>query len=153
MEADTTTSILEDLVETLEDGAKGFERAAELLEDGEGATPLASQFRSFADQRRRFSAELREYAARTGAAIREDGSAGGAIHRAWMEVKDAATGQDAHAILAAAETGEDHAVSEYQDALEHDDLPEDAREIVARQAQSIRDTHTRVKALRDEFDG
>lgn len=78
----TATQILEDLVETLEDGAKGFEQAADLLADGEGATSLVTEMRTFAEQRRRFSAELRELASRNGEAIAEDGSAGGAIHRA-----------------------------------------------------------------------
>ena len=145
----TATAILEDLVETLEDGAKGFEQAADLLADGEGATTLATEMRNFAEQRRRFSAELRELAARNGGEIAEDGSAGGAIHRAWMALKDGATGADAGAILAAAETGEDHAVSEYDDALENDGLTGEAREVVARQAQAVRSAHDKVKALRE----
>lgn len=152
MTTHATTSTLEDLVETLEDGAKGFEQAAELLADGEQATSLSSEMRNFAEQRRRFSAELRELAARVGGPISEDGSTGGAVHRAWMALKDAATGADAHAILAAAETGEDHAVSEYSDALERDDLTGEAREVVARQANAIQSAHDRVKALRDALD-
>lgn len=66
-----------------------------------------------------------------------------------MTLKDGATGADAGAILAAAETGEDHAVSEYEDALESDGLTGEAREVVARQAQAVRSAHDKVKALRD----
>lgn len=145
----TATAILEDLVETLEDGAKGFEQAADLLADGEGATSLATEMRNFAEQRRRFSAELRELAAQNGGEIAEDGSAGGAIHRAWMALKDGATGADAGAILAAAETGEDHAVSEYEKALGRHDLTDEVQDVVSRQASEIQRVHDRVKELRD----
>ena len=149
MGSQTDNSVLEDLIETLEDGANGFEQAADLLRDGEGAHPLASEMRDLAEQRRRFSAELREIAAKNGDPVEEAGSVGGAIHRAWMELKDGATGADSHAILAAAETGEDHAVSEYEDALDRDDLVGAAREAVIRQANSIRAAHDKVKGLRD----
>jgi uncharacterized protein (TIGR02284 family) len=59
------------------------------------------------------------------------------------------TGDDAHPVLAAAESGEDHAVSEYEDALAMD-LPSQVRELVARQAVEVRAAHDVVKAMRDK---
>ena len=54
------------------------------------------------------------------------------MHRGWLSLKDALTGDDAGAVLKAAATGEDHAVSEYEKALEMD-LSAGFREVVARQ--------------------
>lgn len=149
--AEFDMNVIEDLVETLEDGRKGFSDAAEKLREG-GHTQVAEQMREFSEQRARFSHELREMARSAGGEIDEEGSAAGALHRGWMDLKAALTGDDAHAILAAAETGEDHAVGEYDDALQEDGLSGRLRELIARQADEVRRAHDRVRDLRDQFD-
>ena len=151
MEIDPTAGVIEDLVETLEDGYKGFQQAADLLEDGEFASGLGAEMRRFADERKQMSGELRAMAARLGHDIDEEGSTGGAIHRAWMSVKDAFTGDNVHAILAAAEEGEDHAVSEYEDALGRDDLPAELQDLIRNQAQKVKSAHDKVRSFRDQY--
>lgn len=148
MEKDAAGAVLEDLIETLEDGCKGFEIAAEKLQ-ANGHPDLARTMNEYSAQRRRFSEELRSAARSIGHEIEENGSATGALHRGWIAVKDALTGDDAHAILAAAETGEDHAVSEYEDALGQG-LPAQIREVVAKQAAEVKAAHDSVKAMRDQ---
>jgi uncharacterized protein (TIGR02284 family) len=147
MNMDNTSAVLEDLIETLEDGRKGFEQAADRLEES-GNGELVVDLRRLSRQRQEFSVELRAIAARHGVEIEEEGSMAGALHRGWITLKDALTGDDPKAVLEAAETGEDHAVSEFQDALEKD-LPADVRAIVERQATAVRSAHDEVKALRD----
>lgn len=147
MNMDNTSAVLEDLIETLEDGRKGFEQAADRLEES-GNGELVVDLRRLSRQRQEFSVELRAIAAQHGVEIEEAGSMAGAMHRGWMTLKDALTGDDAKAVLEAAETGEDHAVSEFEDALEKD-LPADVRAIIARQATAVRSAHDEVKALRD----
>lgn len=142
----TANQVLDDLIETLEDGKKGFRQAAEHLE--EERADIARQLREYADQRERFSTELREIASSEGIEVTEDGSIAGTVHRGWISLRDALSANDAHAVLAAAETGEDHAVSEYEDALE-EELPSRVREIVARQAAAVRDVHDAVRGMRD----
>ena len=139
--------VIEDLVETLEDGKKGFAEAAERLADA-GRGDLADKFREYSRQREQFSAELREVGASHGDFIEEAGSVGGAMHRAWINFKDAVSMESAEAVLGAAETGEDHAVAEYNDALEKDLAP-DVRTVVARQAQAVKAAHDEVRRLRD----
>lgn len=147
METDKTAAVLEDLIETLEDGRKGFEQAAERIEDSDEPA-LAIDLRRFAQERAEFSIELRELAGSHGVEIEEEGSTGGALHRGWMSLKDALTGDDPGAVLAAAEAGEDHAVSEYEDAL-GEDLPANVRSVVERQARAVKSAHDKVRALRD----
>ena len=74
----------------------------------------------------------------------------GALHRGWIDLKSALGGGDA-AILAATETGEDHAVNEYVKALT-EPLPAPARAMVEDQLQSIRHAYARVKDLRVSLD-
>ena len=141
-------AVLEDLIATLEDGYKGFADAAEKLA-ADGHADLAQELTAYSGERRQFADELRMAAQNLGHEIKEDGSGAAALHRGWMAIKDALTGDDAHAVLAAAESGEDHAVSEYEEALASD-LPADVREAVARQAMRVRAAHDAVKAMRDQ---
>ena len=149
MNADNITAVLEDLIETLEDGRKGFEQVADRIEET-GNDAMVVDLRHLSRQREEFSVELRTIAAQHGVEIQEEGSMAGSLHRGWMSLKDALTGDDPKALLGAAETGEDHAVSEFEDALEND-LPADVRPVIERQAAAVRRAHDTVKALRDSY--
>lgn len=147
MQNDKTGAVLEDLIETLEDGRQGFLKAADTL-DGEAHGDLVQKMRGYSEQRATFSTELRSLAAEHGFEISEEGSMGGSLHRGWMSLKDAVTGDDPSAIVGAAESGEDHAVADYEDALGQE-LPADVRTVVERQAGEIRQAHDEVRSLRD----
>ncbi len=144
-------SVIKDLIETVEDGRKGFDKTANRLRE-DGYPELASQMVEFSEQRARFSSELRSAAATAGIQIDEDGSLAGALHRGWLTLADALTGDDPKAVLSAAEAGEDHAVDDYESALEDDDLPGELRALVTRQAAEVKQAHDQVRALRDAFD-
>ena len=139
--------VTKDLIETLEDGRKGFNDAADKLADTNRAD-LAPKFRELAEQRAGFSAELETMAAAYGDDIDEDGSVLAAAHRGWMSLKDALAGSDPDGVLDAAEQGEDHAVAEYQKALD-EDISENLRQTIQRQFTSIQSAHDEVKRLRD----
>lgn len=147
---ENAAAILEELVETLEDGREGFAKAAQRLEE-DGYPELAQRMTQFSDQRARLSAELREIALQEGIQIEEEGTVTAALQRGWMSLADAATGDDPHAVLAVAESGEDHAVSEFERALQYDDLPADWRPVIATQADAVRSAHDEVRALRDQM--
>ena len=140
-------SVLEDLIQTLEDGRKGFSEAAEKLQ-ANGRADLASKMTEFSAERARFSGELRMAAKGMGFDITEGGSGAGALHRGWIALKDALTGDDAHPVLAAAESGEDHAVKEYEEALAAN-LPPQIHDVVAKQATKVQAAHDAVRAMRD----
>jgi len=144
-----TTAVLEDLIQTLEDGKKGFEQTADHLET-QADRSVTEKMRQFAQQRASFSTELRSLATQHGFTISEEGSLTGTMHRGWMGLKDALTGDDASAVLGAAETGEDHAVSEYEQALERE-LPTEVRSVIERQATEVRRAHDEVRSLRDSL--
>ncbi len=147
-----TKSRIKDLVETLEDGANGFRQVSEKLA-GEGHADISGRMNSFGEQRERFAAELRDYSKSTlGEEIEERGSVAGALHRGWIALADALTGDDPHAVLAAAEAGEDHAVSEYEDALDDESLSGELLDMITRQAGEVRSAHNEVRSLRDSFD-
>lgn len=143
----TDQRVTKDLIETLEDGRKGFEHAAQRLIDS--ARPdIGRRFEEFASQRGEFSAELESMAASYGDDIDEDGSIAAAVHRGWISVKDAITGADPDGVIKAALTGEDHAAQEFRDALEQD-ISANLRATVTRQLASIETVRAEVRALSD----
>ena len=84
-----------------------------------------------------------------GAAARIRGKLGdvtAALHRGWIALKDALTGDDPGSVLGACVTGENHAVSEYEKALEQD-LSAGFREVVTRQHAAVLAARDEVKAL------
>lgn len=150
MEKTKTVSVIENLLETVENGHKGFAEAAEKLDD-DGNPTLAAEMRELSQQRLRMSNELKAIAAAEGSPIENgdgDGTVAGAVHRGYMALRDALTGDDPHAVLAAAEQGEDHAKSEYERALD-EDLPTSVRSVVQRQYGEVQTAHDRVRELRN----
>ena len=145
MKPDQVISTLNSLIEVNRDGQSGFKEAAEKIE-----APQIKQF-CFEQSRSRaqFVGELQPLVLSLGSEPDNTGSVAGALHRGWMDLKSALGGGD-HAILAATETGEDHAASEYKKALS-ETLPAHVREIVERQYQSVKQAHDKVKAMRDKL--
>jgi uncharacterized protein (TIGR02284 family) len=137
--------VAKDLVETLKDGERGFASAAEKLRDGD-RPEWASTLQRLSEQRAGFRREIVEMGHEYGEDVDESGSAAAALHRGWIALKDALTGDDAGSVLGAAVTGEDHAVSEYEKALEAD-LSAGFREVVTRQHAAVLAARDEVKAL------
>jgi len=139
------TSTINNLIETLKDGQEGFKQAAEGVKDPQ----LKSLFNEYSQQRSRFATELQSEARNLGEPKPEtSSSAAGALHRSWINLKSAVTRGDDHAILAECERGEDSAVEEYKKAIDQN-LSAQLREIVSRQYSEIKNTHDRIRKLRD----
>ncbi len=137
----TDEKVAEDLVETLKDGRTGFETAAQKLRESE-RPEWAAVLQRLSEQREEFVREIVEMGHAYGDDVAESGSLAGRLHRGWLALKDAVTGDDPSGVLGAAVTGEDHAVSEYEKALEQD-LSDGFRAVVQRH-------HTAISAARDE---
>ena len=138
-------STINNLIESLKDGQKGFKEAADAVQ----APQLKSLFTEYSQQRARFASELQMQARSVGEAEPEtSGSAAGAMHRGWINLKSAITSKDETAILAECERGEDSAVQEFEKAM-RENLPSALRDIVSRQYSEIKSAHDRIKHLRD----
>jgi uncharacterized protein (TIGR02284 family) len=139
-----TSSVLNDLIETLRDGQEGFKQAAEAVRDPQ----LKSLFVEYSQQRLRFATALQSQVQSLGKEPETSSSAAGALHRGWINLKSAVTGGDDYAILAECERGEDSAVEEYRKALD-DDLSPSLYELVSRQYTDIKAAHDRIRTFRD----
>ena len=141
------SSLLNGLIETCKDGQHGFRTAADDVKN----PSLKSLFDELSMERGRFVGELEHLARSVGEEVEETGSVAGAMHRAWIDLKSALSSGSEHSILAECERGEDSAVAEYREALEHE-LPTTIHNVVQQQYYAIQQAHDRVRELRDSYD-
>jgi uncharacterized protein (TIGR02284 family) len=140
---DNAVSTLNNLIETCKDGQNGFQTAADGVRNGE----LKTLFHTYAQQRAQFAAELQAEVRRLGGDPEETGSIAAGLHRGWINIKSAVTGEDEKAVISECERGEDSAVRNYEDALGEEDLPQDIRSIVERQYTAVKEAHDRIRSL------
>lgn len=144
MADDNTISTLNNLIETCKDGQEGFKQAAE----GVTRSDLKTTFYELGQQRAKFAGELQNLVRELGGDPETTSSTVGALHRGWINIKSAITGQDDAAILNEAERGEDVAVNAYKKALE-ETLPANVQSVVQEQATAVKAGHDQVRSLRD----
>jgi len=148
--ATTTKSIahiLNTLIETCRDGQEGFRAASEDTKN----EALKRLFSELSIERGRFGTELQRIVATVGEEAETSGSISGSLHRGWIDLKSALSSGSEHSVLAECERGEDSAVAEYREALEHDELPQAVREVVNRQYLGVKESHDRIRDLRDAY--
>jgi len=135
-------SILNELIETCEDGVHGFKTASEAVESPTAKALFASRLPNILRGESELKAEVR----RLGGDPDTRGTIAGAVHRGWIDLKAAVTGKNEEAIVMECERGEEHAAHVYEDALQKD-LPYDTRAIVERQYRGVIENLGRVRAL------
>ena len=139
---DKTVSTLNNLIETCKDGENGFRTAAEGIKNGE----LKTLFNTYSQQRAQFAAELQGEVRHLGGDPENSGSVAATLHRGWINIKSAVTGEDDGAIISECERGEDSAVKNYEDALK-ENLPTNIRAIIEQQLTQVKEAHNQVRAL------
>jgi len=135
--------VLNEVIVTCRDAARGFEWAADHAREPE----LRALFLKFASERHEYVMELLPHAVWLGGVAPEgDGSRIATLHRAWMAVKDRLAPHHDHAILVEAERGEFAALAVYALALEAG-LPPEARRVIARQNAGVAAALESLQAL------
>ncbi len=142
---DNAISVLNELIETCKDGAKGFASASEKADSRE----LKTLFHKFAAQRESFAADLDGQVMSLRGKPAESGHVAAVMHRGWIDIKTAFAGNDDKALLNECERGEDYAKKAYAEALKQN-LPSDAHAVVLRQSTEVQSAHDTVRDLRNE---
>ncbi len=78
----TERVVLNHLIETCTDAARGFRSAADHVKDAS----LKAVFTDIAARRERFAADLLPHAQRLGGAASTDGTTAAAVHRGWIDL-------------------------------------------------------------------
>jgi len=137
--------IVKNVINILEDGQKGFADIGGHLKN----ETLKRYFLAESLKRANFRAELENELHRHGVHdVHEEGTAAGALHRAWFDLKEKLHAADDHSLLVSAEQGEDEAKKVYADALAQE-LPMPLRQLLAEQNAHILSSHDYVRNHRD----
>lgn len=142
-----TAEILNDLVQINNDRIEGYQTAIENLksEDSDLKPLFVSLIGESQDCKQSLSNELSLLRADTD----ESATTSGALYRAWMDVKAVFTGHDRKSVLENCEFGEDAAQKAYRDAAKEEGLPVHLKELIIRQKGILKESHDKVKQLRD----
>ena len=140
--------VLNDLIEINNDRVNGYVKAVEDTKDLD--VDLQAVFNSMANDSRKYAAELSQEVNKLGGEVESGSSLGGAIHRAWIDVKATFSGHDRQAVLNSCEFGEDAAQKAYTTALESDaEMSADVRQVITEQQSALRVAHNLIKKYRD----
>jgi uncharacterized protein (TIGR02284 family) len=142
------TATLNTLIGTLIDSINGYTKAAE---DTENAR-FAEIFRARATERQAAVAKLQAAVAALGGNPEDDGTTAGAMHRGWINLKEAVVGRDDEAIVNSVESGEDYLKEKFETALKHKDLPIEARTAVEEAWTSVKAGHDQMSQLKHAID-
>ncbi|AIZ64095.1 hypothetical protein PK28_11015 [Hymenobacter sp. DG25B] len=145
MEAKATQALVNELIETLKDGQKGYAEAMTDVEDAQ----LKDTFKKYAAQRASYITELEDQMFKLDLKPDEESSITGTVHRAWINLKGALTSKDNKSILSECERGEDYAKTAYQTALKAQDLPGTLKTVIEKQYQGVQEAHNNIRAMRD----
>lgn len=145
MEAKATQALLNELVETLKDGQKGYAEAMTDVEDAD----LKDTFKQFAVQRSGYINEIEDQMFKLDLKPDESTSITSKVHRSFINLKSLVTGKNRDSILDECERGEDVAVKAYQTALKAEDLPSALQGVIEKQYQGVQAAHDKIKGLRN----
>ena len=149
-----TTRVLNDLLETCKGGMKGYETAAGSVENPQ----LKSEFSRLSQQRATFANELESTARQYGITADYENTiegaamdAAGAVHRGWMNLKSALTGNSSESILSECENGDAAALETYEQALTVQTLPPDLIDVIQKQHQKILEAKNHITSLKQNI--
>ena len=146
MDKDDVIKELNTLIETSKDGEYGFRTCAERVQSAD----LRSVLNECAKSCGQAATELQAAVARLGGKPEDSSTVSGTMHRGWVRVKGALSGDTDLSMLEECERGEDVAKARYRDALKAD-LPAEVAALVRRQAEGATRNHDRIRALRDQL--
>ena len=141
---DEVIRVLKNVINSLQDGQKGFADIGEHLHDAQ----LKRYFLAESLHRASFRADLESELHHAGVHdVKETGTTAGTLHRVWGDIKAKVVHGD-HELLVTAEQGEDAAKKAYADALEQP-LPLPIKQLLTTQQAHILTSHDYVRDHRD----
>lgn len=144
IENSEVVSVLNDLLENARDGEYGFRTCAEQVETSNVKQLFAERAAGCAQAGRELEALIVQY----GGEPASGGTAAGALHRGWVQIKGAVGADSELSILESCERGEDSGIARYRKALKQE-LPADVRAVVEQQAAGAQRNHDQIRDLRN----
>ena len=140
---------LQGLVNIINDGKEGYESSSEATDSIE----LKGIFLKYSAQRAAFAQELSDHiSAHGGEADDNGGGVMGALHRTWIDIKQALSSREDAAILGAIETGEQAAIEKYDQCIFNYASHEDHIELLKKHRFAIAEALREIQSLHRQFE-
>lgn len=139
-------TLVDEVIQTLNERKVGYEKAAEQIKNPE----FAEKFIEYVAQSERFALELLPYSDEASSSEAGTGPLS-AIHRAWMDIKAAVIGNEAKEVIDSCITGEEAAAKIYKGILDITDLRTDLQIILRSQYGKISEAIGQLKAYKEQF--
>ena len=136
--------VLNSLIETTLDSAKGYKEAAENSKD----SALKTLFSERSLQRMKLTGELQQEVRTFGGDPEQHRSAMGKVHNSFVDLKAAVLGHDQKAIINEVDRGEDFLRGKYEHAVKDDRLPAPVLALVRTGLDAINADHVAISALK-----
>lgn len=136
-------TVLNTLIATTLDSVKGYTHAGE-----ESNSRHSAFFTEMASERSQMAARLQEQVRALGGDPEDESSTAGALHRGFLNLKEAITGSDETALINEVERGEDYIKEKFEAAIRDDDLMPQTRGAIEQAFASVRKGHDRVSAMK-----
>lgn len=145
---DEIVSDLKGLINILNDGKVGYKDAINNVK----SENLKSTFLELSNQRYAYAEALKEHLLQHGGTSDNDeGGVLGALHRLWLDVKDAFTSEDDSAILEAITTGEKAALAKYDEVLKDYADHADHYALLSSQREGIAGALSKIESLKVQY--
>lgn len=139
---------LKGLISIINDGKEGYSSAAETTDNVE----LKAVFLKYVAERKLYETELKAHlASHGGQSDDEDGGILGAIHRTWIDIKEALTDKSESALLGAVVTGENAALEKYDGVIKDNQLHEDHLNLLTSQRNGIAEALKEIEVLEQKY--
>jgi uncharacterized protein (TIGR02284 family) len=137
-----TIAVLNDLIATCKDGVNGFTSAADAVHTPTTKALLIGRIASIQQS----ESDLQAAVLDLGGVPADTGHVAASLHRGWINMQAALSGNDEHEIVEETLRGEETAVAHYREALQHP-LPDAVRELVQRQLHGAEQNLFAVRML------
>ena len=145
---DEIISDLKGLVNILNDGKEGYTSAAETTDSLE----LKAVFGKIALERAAYATALKAHVnAHGGDSDNDSGGLLGAVHRTWIDIKQAISGNNNAAILDSIVTGEQAAIEKFNVAIADYTDHADHLALLTKQRDSIQQDLTQIQSLKVQY--
>ncbi len=140
-------NVLNSLIETTLDSVDGYRRSAEEA----SSSRFSGEFLSRANEREQVVRQLQGEVRRLGGNPEDDGSILAAAHRAFLTIRDRATGGDDQAVIAEVDHGESYLRGKWEAALKNDDMSPETRTLITTCWNSVREGQEKWRAMHENM--
>ncbi|MCW3170653.1 PA2169 family four-helix-bundle protein [Chryseobacterium sp. 09-1422] len=145
-----TVSTLNDLLNITNDRIKGFSKVEDKV--WETYSSLKNDYDQMVRESQTMKSELVELISEKGGEVDDSSTTAGALHRTWIDVKNAFGGENAESTLENVVFGENAAIDAYEEALEDGNLCPQSTAIVSGQLEKLKSSYAKFETLNKSID-